>query len=180
MSFTRTHGRQLTFSMIALAIVSTLAGTMMSLALFTDQQDVDDNNFSTGTVDISTTPATALFTVSGMMPGDVAGPYALTVSNDGSVAVDYTMSTAATNTDTKNLRDQLTLAIRAEDVDGACDDFDGTSLYSGALSSGAVASRSLASSNSEVLCFRVELPSATGNAFQAASTTATFTFSASQ
>jgi predicted ribosomally synthesized peptide with SipW-like signal peptide len=180
MSLIRSHGRLLTFGLTAVTIVSTLAGTMMSLALFTDQADVDDNNFSTGTIDISATPSTALFTVSDMLPGDIAGPYALTVSNDGSVSLDYTMSTSATNVDTKNLRDQLTLVIRAEDVDGACDDFDGTSLYNGALSSGAVASRTLASSADEVLCFRVELPSATDNTYQGASTTATFTFAASQ
>jgi hypothetical protein len=40
--------------------------------------------------------------------------------------------------------------------------------------------RSLDAATSEILCFRVSLPSSTGNAFQGATTTATFTFSAEQ
>jgi hypothetical protein len=163
-----------------LAVVSVGAGAM-SMALFTDEADVDDNNFSTGTVVISTDPATALFTVTDMLPGDATSPHALTVANDGSVALTYTMSTSATDPDTKGLRDQLILVIRAEDGDGGCDDFDGTQLYSGALSGGAITNeRTLAASADEVLCFRVNLDISTDNDFQGATTAATFTFSAEQ
>jgi hypothetical protein len=40
--------------------------------------------------------------------------------------------------------------------------------------------RTLAASANEVLCFQVELPSSTGDAYQNATTTATFTFYAEQ
>jgi spore coat-associated protein N len=165
----------------SLAVVSVGAGAM-SMAVFTDEADVDNNNFSTGTVVISTDPATALFTVTDMLPGDTAGPQALTVENEGSVALTYTMSTSATDPDSKGLRDQLTLVIREMDTDTAgCANFNGTQLYSGALSGGAISSeRTLAASASEVLCFRVNLDLSTGNAFQGATTAATFTFSAEQ
>jgi hypothetical protein len=112
----------------------------------------------------------------------VVAPQALTVENEGSVALTYTMSTSATDPDSKGLRDQLTLVIREMDTDTAgCANFNGTQLYSGALSGGAISSeRTLAASASEVLCFRVNLDLSTGNAFQGATTAATFTFSAEQ
>jgi hypothetical protein len=40
--------------------------------------------------------------------------------------------------------------------------------------------RTLAAGGSEVLCLQVSLPSATGNTYQAKTTTATFTFDAEQ
>lgn len=97
--------------------------------------------------------------------------------------------------DAKNLKDQLVLAVKAVDVTlpaTPCDDFDGTSLYLGDLDStvglilGAATSgedsgdRTLASSAAETLCFRVSLASDTGNTFQGAASTATFTFASEQ
>ena len=40
--------------------------------------------------------------------------------------------------------------------------------------------RTLAAAANETLCFRVTLPSGTGNAYQSATTTTTFTFDAEQ
>ena len=73
-----------------------------------------------------------------------------------------------------------------------CDNFDGTQLYSGDLDSTAgklvgdntqgaqAGDRALAASGSETLCFRASLASSTGNAYQGATTTATFTFDSEQ
>ena len=161
-----------------LAVLSIGAGAR-SFAAFTDDASVGDNGFSTGTVDIAASPASALVTASNIVPG-YSATAALTVSNSGTVDFEYTMSTAATNTDSKNLRDQLTLVIRAKDSDTAgCANFNGTQLYSGSLASGSISTaRSISALASEVLCFRVALPSATDNNYQGATTTATFTFSA--
>ena len=126
-----------------------------------------------------------------MAPGDVV-TNPVTVSNAGSLAMRYALSSVATNTDSKGLKDQLALAIKAEDAGGGCSAFTGTSLYSGDLDSTAgkligdsatgaqAGDRSLAAGISEVLCVRATLPSGTGNAFQGAATTATFTFDAEQ
>ncbi len=176
----------------ALAIVSLSAGAV-SLALFTDSQAVGANTFSTGTVDISTTPTTALVTFSNMAPGDlVTAP--ITVSNAGTLDLRYAISSVATNADAKGLKDQLVLTIKSgvTTCTNAAYTATGTVLYTGDLDSTAgnlvgdatagaqAGDRNLAPTANEVLCFNVTLPLATGNAFQAATTTATLTFSAEQ
>jgi hypothetical protein len=160
-------------------------------ALFTDTVPVAANAFTTGTVDLTTSPTSAVVTFSNMAPGD-SDTDLITVTNSGSLALRYAVTATATDTDSKALKDQLVLTIREDDVDGGCDDFDGDSLYTGDLDSSAgvligdvtagaqAGDRALAASTSEDLCIRVELPTNTGNAFQDATTTATFTFNAEQ
>jgi predicted ribosomally synthesized peptide with SipW-like signal peptide len=182
---------------LASVLVLVMMGGAMTLgtnAVFSDTATLGTNSFQTGTIDISTSPASALFTVSAMMPGDsVTQP--LTVNNDGSAELRYAISASATDPDSQALKDQLTLTIKSVDstTPGVpCDDFDGTQLYSGDLdgttgalvgdnSQGAQAGdRVIAASSSEVLCFQVSLPLATGNSAQDTSTEATFTFDAEQ
>lgn len=163
-------------------------------AVFTDTQAVDANSFSTGTIDLTTSPTSALVTHSAMAPGDKT-TQSLVVSNAGTLGLRYAISGSATNADAKALKDQLAMTVKTIDVTtpaSPCDDFDGTQLYSGDVDSSAgklvgdstagsqAGDRTLAASGSETLCFRVELPSASGNAYQDASTTATFTFDAEQ
>ena len=165
-----------------------------SNAIFTDSELVGGNTFTTGNIDISTSPTSSLVTFSGMMPGDVT-TQALTVSNAGSGQLRYAISASATNADAKALKDQLVMTINTVDVTTPgtpCDDFDGTQLYTGDLdgtagvlvgssAQGAQAGdRVLDASNNEVLCFRVSLPLSATNAVQSAATTATFTFDAEQ
>jgi hypothetical protein len=178
------------------AVVSAFGAfsVLSTSALFTDSASIGANAFTTGTIDISTSPTSALVTYSGMAPGD-ATTQSLTVSNAGSLELRYAVSGSATNADSKGLKDQLVLTIKTIDVTTPgtpCDNFDGTQLYTGDMDStdgklvgdattGAQSGdRSLAASASETLCFRVSLPSSTGNAFQNATTTATFTFDAEQ
>ena len=181
---------------IALLVVGVLAGAPWAVtsAIWTDSADIDANTFSTGSVDIATTPATALVTFSGMAPTDSVTED-LVVSNDGALELRYAISSSATNADGKALKDQLTLTIKTVDATTPgtpCDDFDGTQLYTGDLdgSTGALVGdsaqgadtgdRTLAAGADETLCFRVSLPSDTGNSYQSAATTATFTFDAEQ
>lgn len=173
---------------VALAVASVSAGGF-SLALFTSTATIGGNTFTAGTIVIGLSPASALITFSGMLPGD-STTGTLTVTSSGTSQLRYAMTTAATNADAKALRDQMTLVIKTKDTATAgCTNFDGTQLYSGTLAAGAIGDptagaqagdRTLAGAASEVLCFRAALPSATGNAFQGATTTATFTFSAEQ
>jgi spore coat-associated protein N len=175
------------------ALLSFSAG-QLSLALFTDQASVD-GDFTSGTISIDETKIAALsLTSASMMPGDnVTG--AVVVENDGSAELRYAVSTSSTNVDAKGLRDVLTLTVRTIDVTTPgtpCDDFDGTVVLNatvlGASSAGVgsnaagqqTGDRVLASGASETLCFRVSLPLATGDAYQGASTTTTFTFDAEQ
>ena len=73
-----------------------------------------------------------------MMPGDVANG-TLTVQNTGTGTLRYAMTTAATNADTKSLRDQLGLVVKTKDTNTAgCGNFNGTQLYSGTLAAALV------------------------------------------
>jgi hypothetical protein len=180
----RKRRRGLIVLLAALAIGSLGAGAM-SLAIFTDS-DATTWSFTTGSIDISVAPKPVTAAVTGMMPGDaVTAP--LTVTNAGSADLRYAMTTVATNP----LGQQLDLEVRTEDVDGACDDFDGASVVAAGtqLDGAAIGDpapqvqsneRTLAAGNAEVLCFRVSLPLSTGIGFMGATSTATFTFDAEQ
>lgn len=183
-------------ALLATLVVALALGTLSfgALAIFTDSQSLGSNSFTTGTVDISTTPASALVTFSNMAPGDSV-TNGVAVANNGTLALRYAIESTATNTDGKALKDQLALTVRSVDATTPgtpCDNFDGTQLYAGDLDSSAgklvgdstqgadSGDRTLAATAGETLCFRVALPLASGNVFQNAATTATFTFAAEQ
>ena len=179
---------------LASIAVLAVAGTMFafgSLALFSDQETVTGNAFSTGTIDLVATPATAVVTASDMAPGDQVTA-SLDVANSGTLEFRYA---AGSTTTEDTLASQLVLTVKSGVT--TCDDAnwaaDGSVLYSGPLGStggtavlgdptqGAQAGdRVLAAGANEALCFNVTLPLATGNSAQGQSTTATFTFDAEQ
>ena len=159
-----------------------------SLAVFTDQELNAANTFTVGTLILDDSPDSAFITYAAMAPGDVTIQQ-LTLTNNGTMELRYAMTTSATNVDTLNLRDQLQLTLRTKTAN-PCSSEDGVILYAAALLSGGffgsaaqgadAGDRVLAATISEDLCFKVELPLATGSAFQGATTTATFTFDAEQ
>ncbi|MGH9040359.1 MAG: TasA family protein [Acidimicrobiia bacterium] len=160
------------------------AGTF---AAFSDSGTAE-TTFTAGTVDLvlsgETDDAYAFTSLQNlnMKPGDVV--YApLTIANSGSLSFDYSMTTSATGT---GFKDKLRVSIKEVPTTGDCAAADpeylaGTELAAeGALSAAAISSRTLAS-GSQVACFKVSFPSAADdNTFQGATTTATFTFSATQ
>jgi Camelysin metallo-endopeptidase. len=166
--------------LLGLSVVSLGAGAM-SLAIFTDTA-ASTGTFTSGTIDITSSPTVA-FTVSAMMPGD-ANTQALTIANAGTGALRYSLTTVATNT----LGDALTLTVKTQGTN--CAAFDGTTVLAAATLDGAAigspaqgadsGDRVLAAATSEVLCFRVSLPLATGNGLQGISSSVTFTFDAEQ
>jgi predicted ribosomally synthesized peptide with SipW-like signal peptide len=188
----RRRRRQL-FALAALAAIGLGTG-QMSLALFTDQETVA-GTFSTGSIVLDDVKIDALTLSTGtMMPGDSVTDDVV-VENDGTAQLRYAMSTSSTNLDAKGLRDVLTLTVKTVDVTTPgvpCDNFDGTSVLAATVlgATGAAfgnpaagtqaGDRVLDAAANETLCFRVTLPSGTGNAYQSATTTTTFTFDAEQ
>ena len=178
----RKRRRGIVALLAAVSLLTIGAGTI-SLARFTDTTS-STWSFTAGTIDISTNP-TVFTAITAMMPGDNA-TQPLTVTNGGTGDLRYAMSTAATNA----LGDQLTLTIKTEDAGGGCAAFTGTTVLAATALDGAgfgsanqgidAGDRNLAAGASEVLCFRVSLALSTGNAFQGASSAATFTFDAEQ
>lgn len=174
------HRRRILAAILGLSVLSAGAGAM-SLAIFTDTA-ASTGTFAAGTVDITSSPTVA-FTVTGMMPGDT-NTQAMTIANAGTATFRYAMSTTATNT----LGTALTLTVRT--LGTSCATFDGTIVVAttalngaaiGSATQGAQAGdRTLAGLANEVLCFRVELPLATGDALQGITSAVTFTFAAEQ
>lgn len=186
----RGSGTKILASIAVLALAGGIF-TFASLALFTDQEAVGGNSFSTGTIDLVATPASAVVTMPAMAPGDQVTA-SLDVANSGSLEFRY----AVTSTTTEDvLASALALTIKSGVA--TCDDANwsstGTVLWSGVLgSTGTTAvigsnaqgsdpgDRVLAGGANEALCFNVSLPLATGNASQGLTSTATFTFDAEQ
>lgn len=185
----RRHLSRILVVLLAVGVVAASLG-VASNALWTDSADVTANAFTTGSIDISTSPTSALVEYTDMAPGDSTGGQSLTVSNDGSLELRYAVTMTADNTDTLGLYAELDLTIREEGTD--CTTFDGAVLYGPApfLLTGDLIGdptpgddtddRTLAASANEVLCFNVDLPIDAPNSVQGASTTAVFTFEAEQ
>ena len=194
------HKKLVLLGLTALVATSITAGTMFSLALFTDSQ-TDQSTFTTGTIVLDATKIAAMdLTSSALMPGDsVSTP--VTVENDGTAQLRYAVSHTSTNPDTKDLRAQLLAVVRTADTGGGtdfgtdgdyCDDATGTSLHASAAltASGNLVGdptqgsqsgdRTLNAASNEVLCFYVSLPIGATNAVQGATSVTTFTFAAEQ
>jgi len=177
----RTKRRGAMLAVLMASLLATLGAGAMTLAQFTDS-DASTGSWTSGTIILGVSPATA-FTATGIMPGE-SGSQTIVVSNTGTGAARYALATSATNTDTKGLAAQMTLLVQA----GTCTS-PGATLYSGALGAAAFGSsatgaqpgdRDVAAADSDNLCFTWTFPLASGNAFQAAATTATFTFASEQ
>jgi len=186
-----THLSRILLVLLVVGVVAASLG-VASNAIWTDSQDVDANVFSTGTIDISTDPTTALVTFSNMAPGDEV-TNDITVTNAGSLELRYAV-TSDTTEDTLAAQLDLTIKTGVTTCTNVGFGVDGTIIYGpgnlgsttgtdviGDPTQGAdTGDRTLAASADEDLCFNVELPSATGNSFQGLTTTATFAFAAEQ
>jgi len=186
--------RKILTSLMIIAVVAASI-TAAAMAVFTDQQSNPDNVFTTGTVILGMDPATAMFTVSNMAPGDVKYG-GLEVSNDGSLELRYAMTTTADNTSTLDEQLDLTIDVvtdpgvdsiwyTADDVVGEANIYgpDGvlSSAFFGDPAQGEQAGdRTLALSAGERLRFKATLPLDTDNTYQGTTCTVAFVFDAEQ
>ncbi len=181
--------------MVVIAVTALVGLIGVASALFSDQKVIDDNLFTSGTVVLNTDPTDVVVTFSNMAPGD-AFTAPITVTNNGTLQLRYAVTSVATDIDDKHLNGQLDMTIKTGVTDCSNSGFgtDGSAIY-GAADLGSVAGinvvgdptqgaqagdRALNANASEVLCLNVKLPLSTGNVFQGAATTATFTFNAEQ
>jgi hypothetical protein len=183
-----------------LAVFATLAAvlTLSVLAVFTDSDPVGNNDFSTGSVSLTTAPTSAIWTaVTDGLPGDTATG-SLTVTSAGSLDLRYAVTGANTDA-TLSAAMNLRIGLRGG---GGCDFpyhnpngtttalTDDTQLFAGTLDTAALigstaqgaqaGDRSLAASANEVLCFSVVLPDTATSTVQGLSNTTTFTFASEQ
>lgn len=183
--------RRLALSAAILVIVTGfLASTV--LAVFTDLTTNDGNSFSSGSVDLTVSPATAVVTMSDMAPGDrVAQP--LAVTNTGLLDLRYAIESTTTD---DVLASALELTIKSGVATCTTDGvgLSGTviagpiplgstatqAVLGNAAQGGDPGDRTLAAGAAETLCFDVALPLATDNTAAGLSTTATFEFHSEQ
>jgi spore coat-associated protein N len=179
----RTRRRRGLIALLLTLSLGTLGAGMFSLAYFTDT-DTTDGSFATGTIKLDVSPTTALFAVSGMLPGDTSTS-TLTLTNNGSGQLRYSMTTAVTGS--AALAGQLDAVVKTKGT--SCATFNGTTLYTGKLNlaafgnpavTGDVGDPTLNSGAADQLCFRVSLPAASNDTFQGVSTAVTFTFNSEQ
>lgn len=195
--------RRVVGAIVVLAIAVSALVVGVTGAIFTDTAAVDDNTFTTGTVDISVSPASTALSATSMAPGDRANG-SITVSNAGSLGMRYAVQGSATNPDSKGLGGALRVRIALQGG-GACNfpyyNSDGTTasigddtpLYEGlglgvspsnlvgdVAQGSQTGDRALTAASSEVLCVSAVLPLSAANALQAATTTVTFDFASEQ
>lgn len=205
-SLRSTDRRRLVPAALVLALAAATIALGLTGALFTDSDTIGNNSLATGTVTLTTGNTTLPFAVTGMAPGDTDGAHDVTVSNDGSLEYRYAITSTS---DEDTLAGQLDMWVWAEadEDDGTilgsenstCDATPGNGnvtafLYEqGVLGSTGTTKvvgdpaqgshtgdRVLGGGASEVLCFYVELPSATDNTYEGLTTAADFAFEAEQ
>lgn len=190
---TRFGNRLILTAVLAFGVISGYAQGP-TLAFFTDTATSAANTFSTGTVDVSNSPTTALIALSSMAPGDsVTQP--LTIANGGTLQLSYAIASTVTNVDTKGLGAALTLTIKTGvTCTGAGFGTGGSTVYATAALGNLGSSRNIVGTGgsnpnggrtvsagaNEVLCFQIALPTTAATTLQGASTEATFTITAEQ
>lgn len=190
--------KRLSLMVVTGVAIASIAGGAVSLAVFTDTESVDAT-FTSGSIILDATKIDALNLSLGAnwVPGDsVTG--SVDVENDGGNELRYSLNTATTSVAGPNggvLNAALTVEVRTVDTTTPltkCNDFDGTVLHaSGVLGASTImfgnpsatigtGDRTVAAAATDVLCIKVALPLATGDTFQGATATSTFTFNAEQ
>lgn len=160
-------------SLIVIVAVASLAVGATSAA-WTDSTVVAGNSFTTGYMDITTSPASALFTATNMYPG-WSETQTLTVNNSGTVPLNYDIAASMSSGDAA-LYGASAFKLKIGTTSGAGDVYDGT--VSGLTGLSLV--RNIVAAGNEVLYFTVSLDSSAGNALQSLSTVVAFTFNATQ
>ncbi len=194
-------GLQAKWILVGLMAIGGLAAVLgtASQAIWADTDAVNGNDFATGSVSLTTSPTSAIWTaVSDAAPGDVSGTGSLTVTNDGSMELRYAVTgsnTDATLAAGMNLRIGLKGGAGCDfpyhNADGTTTTLtDDTQLFTGTLDTAALigstaqgdqaGDRTRAASATEDLCFAVVLPDTASNTLQSLSNTTTFTFDSEQ
>ncbi|MBI4321171.1 MAG: hypothetical protein HY675_21990 [Chloroflexi bacterium] len=189
-------------SLMAIMMMAVVLGLVGSgtFAVFTDTEANGGNTFGTGNVDLSLNPSTALFTVSGIKPGDYLPLRPITVTNSGSMQLRMAMESTASNPDGKNLRNWLTLKVRHNYPVASCTGYSGgwedyglalylegpigneppIKIFGDKAQGNQGGDIVMPPGYTDVFCFGVNLTAYVTNTVASASTTVTFTFYAEQ
>ena len=100
-------------TLVLLLVAGLLAGlTSIGSALATSSVDLGSSPSTAGSVILTTIPISTLVSFDKMAPGDqVTAP--IIVTNGGTLQFRYAVTSVATNTDSKGLRNQLVLTVKS-------------------------------------------------------------------
>lgn len=153
-----------------------------TFAAFSDTVDAPTGTFTAGSLQVNAEAAdvlafTTLASHGNLKPGQAV--YApLTLKNQGTLAASYTMATTAST-------GSLPMTVTVRKGSASCSDAlgfgaGGTELVADApMATAAFTATTIAAGASDVLCFKMELPSSAGNAAQGTSISSSLRFSAS-
>jgi len=179
---------------VALVAAVLLVGGHGSLAYFTDSAKVTGTTIKTGSIDLKLNGAdnVGVFSslgISGLVPGESTAAV-FVVKNGGRSPLTYTVDSAASNDDLKNLRSVLVVKVTGDSAvtgTGHARTCAGTAITGSATSftTGLIpTARTLAPGAQETLCVQASLPNtppiSTTTTYQGATTEVTFAFHASQ
>ncbi len=183
-------------SLMVIAVVGMVAVGATG-AYFTDQETVDDMTLATGTLSITDTSAswTKTVTFDNLKPGDLVRKW-VTITNDGTLDVDYLKVGVANVNDPDGLLGQMTVAVygtvsgydqgiytpswgAGQPIVPWLDGIDvlGTPVY---VNPGKTAAEIMAPGESDTLILDFKVPTTLGNAWQGKSATFDLTFDAEQ
>jgi spore coat-associated protein N len=178
--------RRLVGTVAILGLAGVGLTTLVTSAIFTDNDDTGRTGIVTGTVDIEAGEDVAFVLPPGnLAPGDsIYSP--VTVNNAGSLALTYGVQYSATSPDDKGLAQVLTMELFAvpaascsADRIGASTPIGSANGLSGSTVDLTTASRGLIAGASEELCVRVNVPDL-DNRYQDSRADLTLTFNAEQ
>jgi len=142
-------------------------------ASWNDVATISDSNFTTGKLDITTDPTTALFNVAAAFPG-WSQTREVTVTNSGTVAFNYVIADEKISGD-DILWQSSALHLKIGTTDGGSDVYDGTLKD---LTMGSP--RTLAATESETLYLTLSLDNSAPNTLQEKTLAVAFHFNATQ
>lgn len=154
--------RKFITSIFIIGLVATLAGAGM-YAVFTDAVSSTGNNFSAGLLDISAGTGSWSTGFDNMKPGDTV-TFTITVGNDGTLPLDYTITTVLSGDLSGGANPCFVKEIRV----------DGTPTASDSLSVAGQGDRH------DTVEIDIKMPGAAGNWYQGRSGTLDVTFAATQ
>lgn len=174
---------------IALVSMAGLTG-LASTAVFGSGTAPVGGTFTSGSVDLNASPASAAIVMSNMAPGDTTYG-TINVQNSGTLQHRWSATTTVSGTGAATLGKGLVATVKTGVTDCSAAGFaaTGTQIFTGILDTVAIGNptqgqqagdRLLAAAASENLCISVNLPLAAANTVQGQNITSTFNFSAEQ
>jgi spore coat-associated protein N len=172
-------------------------GGIATGAIYTDEESMGNSSFTSGTVDIAAATdgggTSTLFAIDAMAPGDVVYR-SLTVNNQGTLGLRYSLTGSADDADGRGLNTKLQFTVRPMAGSESCNDSLAATegpLYTGAIGEGTLlfgspaaeisaGDRGVVAGGSDRLCVTAFLPNDTDNTFEGARTQLTLVFNAEQ